>query len=88
LSGVHRADGLALLRYKQSHGAFPPTLGALDVKNLDDPFIGQPLRYRDEPEGFVLDSVGADQKDNGGVPKPPESTQKTNFDLVWRFAKP
>jgi hypothetical protein len=77
--------GLALLQYKQRYGAFPPTLGALDVKNLDDPFIDQPLRYRAEPEGFVLYSVGTDQKDNGGVPKPPESDQKTDFDLVWRF---
>lgn len=78
--------GLTLLRYKQSHRAFPPTLGDLDLKGLDDPFLGQPLHYRVEPEGFLLYSVGADQKDNGGVPKPPESKQKTDFDLVWRFS--
>ena len=78
--------GLTLLRYKQSHRAFPPTLGDLDLKGLDDPFLSQPLHYRVEPEGFVLYSVGADQKDNGGVPKPPESKQKTDFDLVWRFS--
>lgn len=79
---------MALLRYKQSHGAFPPTLGALDLKGLDDPFLGHPLHYRVEPEGFILYSVGTDQKDNGGVPKPPDSKQRTDFDLVWRFAKP
>ncbi len=77
--------GLALLQYKRDHGAFPPTLDVLDAKELADPFVDQPLRYRVEPEGFVLYSVGKDQKDNGGVPQPANSKDKTDFDIVWRF---
>lgn len=75
--------GLALLQYKQAHGAFPPTLDALDIQGLDDPFVDRPLVYRAEGEGFILYSVGKDQKDDGGSPKQPK--QKTDFDIVWRF---
>lgn len=77
--------GLALLQYKRDHGEFPPTLDVLDAKEVADPFVDQPLRYRVEPEGFVLYSVGKDQKDNGGVPQPADSKDKTDFDIVWRF---
>jgi hypothetical protein len=31
-----------------------------------DPFDGRPLRYRRDPEGAVVYSVGPDGKDNGG----------------------
>ncbi|MGE5294272.1 MAG: hypothetical protein ACM3VT_05535, partial [Solirubrobacterales bacterium] len=77
--------GLALLQYKQDHGAFPPTLDVLNAKEVADPFVDQPLRYYTESDGFVLYSVGKDQKDNGGVPQPADSKDKTDFDIVWRF---
>ena len=34
----------------------------------EDPFSGQPLRYRLEGTAFVLYSVGQDQQDDGGKP--------------------
>ena len=32
-----------------------------------DPFDGQPLRYRRDPEGVVIYSVGLDGQDGGGI---------------------
>ncbi len=83
--------GLALLQYQQAHGAFPPTLDALDIQGLDDPFVDQPLVYRPEGEGFLLYSVGKDQKDNGGAPRQkrrdsdPRKPRHADYDIFWRF---
>jgi hypothetical protein len=78
--------GLTLLRYKQAHGTWPPSLDALDLKNVTDPFTGQPLYYRAEGEGFLVYSVGEDQKDNGGIAEPVE--RRGGHDMVWRFPEP
>ena len=75
--------GLALLRHREERGAFPESLDVLSLEALGDPFLEGPLRHRPETDGFVLYSVGIDQKDNGGNPKKPE--QKTDYDIVWRF---
>ena len=85
--------GLALLQYKQAHGAFPPTLNALGVEGLVDPFTEEPLHYRPEGEGFVVYSVGADRKDNGGTPRPEYQDsdprrKPVEYDVVWRFPTP
>jgi hypothetical protein len=78
--------GLALLRHRETHGTFPPTLDALDLEGLIDPFIDEPLHYRPEGQGFFLYSVLEDQEDNGGSPRQPR--QKTGYDLPWRFPQP
>ncbi len=78
--------GLALLQYRQAHGAFPPTLDALGLERLTDPYTQEPLHYRTEGEGFVLYSVGEDLKDNGGAVKQPRQT--TDYDFVWRYPRP
>ena len=75
--------GLALLRYKQAHGSLPASLAALDLEGVADPFTGGPLHYRVEGDGFVLYSVGEDQKNNGGSPK--QRGQRTDFDIAWQF---
>jgi len=75
--------GLALLRYKQERGTWPETLGVLGLEGLKDPFIGGPLRYRSQGDGFVLYSVGDDEEDNGGAAKKPK--QEKGFDIVWHF---
>jgi len=75
--------GLALLRNKQTGGTFPETLAALDSDDVMDPFSGGPLLYRSKPDGFVLYSIGPDQKDNGGSPKQPK--QETDYDIVWQL---
>jgi len=84
--------GLALLRYRQAHGAFPDSLDALDVEGLIDPFVDEPLHYRTEDAGFVVYSVGDDQNDNGGTPRQRRTTSdpryKTpEYDLLWRFPR-
>jgi hypothetical protein len=78
--------GLALLQYRQAHGAFPPTLEALGLPGLTDPYTQQPLHYRPEGEGFIVYSVGEDQKDNGGAVR--QRRQETDYDIVWRYPRP
>jgi hypothetical protein len=78
--------GLALLQYRQAHGAFPPTLDALGLQGLTDPYTQQPLHYRPEGEGFIVYSVGEDQKDNGGAVR--QRRQETDYDTVWRYPRP
>jgi hypothetical protein len=77
--------GLALLQYKKAHDSFPQTLEELGLKDISDPFSGGPLLYRPGPNGFVLYSVGPDQKDNGGAPK--QKKQKADWDIVWQFGQ-
>lgn len=75
--------GLALLQERMAQGAFPETLERLKLKNLDDPFSTKPINYKSQGQGFILYSVGPDQKDNGGSPK--EKKQKTDWDIVWSY---
>lgn len=84
--------GLALLRYREAHGAFPESLDALGLEDLVDPFAEAPLHYRAEGAGFVVYSVGEDQKDNGGAPYRPRETadpryKVPEYDLLWRFPR-
>jgi len=85
--------GLALLQYKQAHGAFPETLKALSLEGLIDPFTEEPLRYRPEGQGFAVYSVGEDRKDNDGTPQPEKRSSDPRakplaYDEVWRFPNP
>ncbi len=75
--------GLALLQHRKTHGSFPEALDALALPYAQDPFSLKSLLYRPETDGFVLYSVGQDQKDNGGSPRQPKGD--TEYDLVWRF---
>jgi hypothetical protein len=83
--------GLALLQEKKAQGVFPDTLEKLNMENLDDPFSTEPLRYKPQGQGFILYSIGPDQKDNGGSPK--QKKQKSargrpapdDWDIVWSY---
>jgi hypothetical protein len=75
--------GLALLRYRQTHGVFPETLDVLDAGDLSDPFADGPLIYRTTEDGFVVYSVGEDRADNGGSPKQPR--QNKDYDIVRQW---
>jgi len=83
--------GLALLQYRATHGALPATLDALNLDGLSDPFVQGPLHYRVDGEGFILYSVGEDQTDDGGMPKPerrdsdPRKQRDKGSDILWRF---
>ncbi|MDT8303591.1 MAG: hypothetical protein RQ760_19075 [Sedimentisphaerales bacterium] len=75
--------GLALLQYKQTENTFPATLEALQLPNINDPFSDGSLLYKTEGQGFVLYSVGPDQKDNNGSPR--QKKQEEDWDIVWHF---
>ncbi|MEA2711508.1 MAG: hypothetical protein QOF78_4109 [Phycisphaerales bacterium] len=61
---------LALAAHKGEHGVYPATLDALAPAYLaavpNDPFTNKFLIYRPTQAGYLLYSVGADLKDNGG----------------------
>jgi hypothetical protein len=64
---------LALEQFRAAHsGQYPGALSELTPDYLPaaplDPFDGQPLRYRKQAAGYLLYSIGPDQKDDGGVP--------------------
>ena len=78
---VFRA-GLALMRYRKAHGAFPDRLDQIEPAVRLDPFTGGPLRYRKEGAGFLVYSVGPNLRDDGG--------QCTGYrgeedDVAWKF---
>ena len=62
--------GLACRLFKSRNGGYPETLEALVPAILNevpiDPFTGKPLVYRREGEGFIVYSLGSNQKDDGG----------------------
>jgi hypothetical protein len=62
--------GLACRLYKSRTGAYPETLNALVPDVLKevpiDPFTGKPFVYRREGEGFIVYSLGSNEKDDGG----------------------
>jgi hypothetical protein len=60
----------ALAAYRAEQGRFPAGLGELVPKYLaampDDLFSGKALVYRPSADGYVLYSVGVNEKDDGG----------------------
>ncbi len=62
--------GLACRLYKNRTGDYPQTLDELVPGLLKevpiDPFTGKPLAYRREGEGFIVYSLGSNEKDDGG----------------------
>jgi len=62
--------GLSCRLYKSRTGSYPESLGALVPGILKevpvDPFTGRPLVYRRDGEGFIVYSLGSNQKDDGG----------------------
>src|SRR3954468_20215531 len=74
-------------RYRSGHnGELPTALEALrpplSSNFLKDPFDGKPLRFRATETGYVVYSVGANLKDDGGTPV---GTRKAKgFDETFR----
>ena len=75
--------GLALLQHKQNQDAFPATLEALKLQNINDPFSEGQLLYKTEGQNFILYSVGPDEKDNDGSPR--QKKQEEDWDIAWHF---
>lgn len=63
---------LALSEHRNAQGSYPTSLEqikSIPPGLMQDPFTGQPYKYRREGNGFVLYSVGSDGLDNGGNSK-------------------
>ncbi len=58
---------VSLAEFHAAHGAYPESLAALGEPVLRDPFSGKETVYRREGAGYVLYSVGLNQKDDGGT---------------------
>ncbi|MDA1316304.1 MAG: hypothetical protein O2968_23565 [Acidobacteria bacterium] len=73
--------GLAAIRFKHEHGAFPSDLQALKLANADDPFTSKPLIYRTTDRGFTIYSVDVNLVDDGGT----KGKDSKSGDEVWRY---
>jgi hypothetical protein len=87
----------ALERYRLANGALPESLDALTPRFLEkipnDVIDGKPLRYRREgADGFLIYSVGWNEKDDGGVLGWKKDGKKpvvdpNSGDWVWRMGR-
>lgn len=65
---MHAAMGLRI--YQIEHGSYPSSLA--DLRKADwpvatDPFTGKDFVYRREGKGYIIYSLGPDQKEQGGL---------------------
>ncbi|MBC8096521.1 MAG: hypothetical protein H7Y43_11985 [Akkermansiaceae bacterium] len=83
---------IAVKRFQLRHQRLPENLEALLPDFVSavphDPVDGLPLRFRRNPDGtFLLYSIGADGKDDGGNPLPVSASGTLNWtrgrDWVW-----
>lgn len=74
---------LELLKYRRGHSAFPARLDQVGRSFLD-PFDDKPLRYKKRGAGFIVYSVDADGKDDGGAKPSPNDTSAPR-DLVIEY---
>jgi hypothetical protein len=69
---------IAIELYRRQHGALPESLGQLVPDFIDeipsDPFdtVGGPIKYLPSADSFYLYFNGADLKDDGATPPPPD----------------
>jgi hypothetical protein len=83
----------ALERYRLAHDQYPDELDDLVPDFADrvpvDVIGGQPFKYRREREGFLLYSVGWNEKDDGGSATPVKRLSGDAFesdaDWVWPY---
>ncbi len=77
----------ALERHRLVHGKFPDSLDALVPRFMaklpHDIITGEPLKYRRDGDGYVLYSVGWNEKDDGG--KGDKISGSEDGDWVWQL---
>ena len=91
LAGIARlracVSALAVERYRLAKGRLPEGLGELVGEYMDsvpaDPFTGQELKYKKLQQGYVVYSVGKDEKDDGGV----EEEGQEGPDIIFEIGK-
>ena len=80
---------LACQLYKQKTGQYPDELTKLAPDYLNpvpiDPFTGKPLAYRKVGKGFILYSLGPDQKDDNGKPEKCYLDNPPPYDIGWKI---
>jgi hypothetical protein len=76
--------GAAVLAYRARHDVCPDRLEQAMPQPPLDPFSGQPLKYRREGDGFVVYSVGASGKFDGGQP----GRERYPREAYFRFPAP
>lgn len=84
---------IALVIYKQDHGADPDDLEKLVDDELlselpADPFSGKPFKYRAEDGEFVLYSVGENLVDDGGKFDPPIDFRGEDWGFTSKLPPP
>jgi hypothetical protein len=83
------ATAFAIEAFRQAKGRLPTRLEELTpefTKTVPiDPFDSSPLRYRQLSRGYILYSVDADGRDNGGVEAPlaTKATDTNKYDLSF-----
>jgi hypothetical protein len=90
LAQIYTAQtALAVERFRLAHGKLPEKLDELVPQFLpavpQDPFDGQPLRYRRLEKGYVIYSVDRDGMDNGGRERPAsiKSSDQSHYDITF-----
>lgn len=82
---------LAIERYRLTHAnALPATLADLVPAYLKtvptDPGDGQPLRFKQPDQGYVVYGIGADKTDDGGLERK-RGGGASNYDVTFIMAK-
>lgn len=82
---------LAVEAYNNKFGIYPGKfsevrpIGKLHIPN--DPFTGKPLMYRPLKNGYVIYSLGENQKDNGGLNERQDKNAKGADDICWKVER-
>jgi len=78
----------ALERYRLDHGGYPPELTALAPRYMAtvpaDVIRGEPLKYRLDQHGYILYSIGWNERDDGGLTN--TTAGVASNDWVWPAA--
>ncbi|MBI4243254.1 MAG: hypothetical protein HY606_04110 [Planctomycetes bacterium] len=78
---------LALKIYKSKNVEYPDSLNDIIPEYVSelprDPFTGQNYIYRKEGEGFIVYSIGRNERDDNGL-YDEKSLQRKHDDLAWR----
>jgi len=77
---------LALKIYRQGHGNYPEQLASLSPEVIPelplDPFTGKDYVYHKEGRGFILYSIGPNERDDNGIY---DQKQSQKFDdIAWK----
>jgi hypothetical protein len=81
--------GYALVAYRAVHTKYPATLNALAPDYLStlpvDRFVNQPLIYAPQEHGFLIYSIGANGKDDGGKSGGPGSPDDVSLEVPTKI---